>query len=210
MMMQAMADVGRGQVPAQLLHSCRLEVGGFDAFGVEAISDAFRQDPVALGGARFAEDGQHFAAIIGDQALFADLYDGNIGRLWRAGRPAPHAPEPFVLVPFDPDLRQARGDIEFAASDHPGLHADAEARVREAGLAILAHDATAWRSRGFCLRAFGTAAAGAALFAVHRMTSARVRISGFGHGVAIWNDGRTEYAVDGIPAPAEELVRIAC
>ena len=209
MMLEAMIAVARGQVPAQLLHACRLEVGGFDAFGVEAISDAFRQDPVEMADAMIARNDQHFAALVGDQALFADLYDGNIGRLWRAGRPAPHAPEPFVLVPFDPDLRQARGDIEFAASDHPGLDPAAEARVRDSGLAILAHDPAAWRSRAFCLRAFGTAAAGAALFAVYRMTAGRARQSGFGHAVASWGDGGIEYAVDAIPAPADGRVRIA-
>lgn len=208
-LLNAMAAVANGQVPTQLLHACRLEVAGYDAFGVEAISDAFRQDPMPLVDAIVAEHDRHFAAITGDQALFADLYDGNIGRLWRAGRAAPHPPEPFVLVPFDPDLRQARGDIEFAASDHPGLDAAAEARVREAGLAILAHDPAAWRSRAFCMRAFGTADGGAALFAVNRMTAGPVRATGFGHAVAIWDAGSIHHAVDVIPVPADGRVRIA-
>ena len=204
----AIAAIAMGGTPEQLLHSCRLEVGGFDAFGVEAISDAFRTDPVSLDGATIAEDPMHFAAVTGDQALFADLYDGNIGRLWRAGRPAPHAPEPFVAVPFDPDLTQARGDIQFASSDHPNL-ADGEARAREAGLAILAHDPGAWRSRGFCLRAFGNAGRGAALFAVYRMSGERVRTSGFGYAVAIWDGAELQFAVDAIPAPGDGRVRIA-
>ena len=206
---QAMTSIALGDAPPRLLHSCRLEVGGFDAFGVEAISDAFRRDPVPLEDAVVVEDAVHFAAITGDQALFADLYDGHVGRLWRAGRPAPHAPEPFVAVPFDPDLTQARGDIQFAASDHPNLAPDAGPRVRDSGLAILAHDRFAWRSRAFCIRAFGEAQHGAALYAVYRMTSERVRSSGFGYAVAVWNGAQVQFAVDAIPASGDGRVRIA-
>lgn len=205
---EAIRAIASGQASQHLLHACRLEVGWFDAFGIEAISDAFRRDPVSLDGASIAENPMNFAAIIGDQALFADLYDGNIGRLWRAGRPAPHPPEPFVAVPFDPDLRQARGDIEFLASDHPLLEAGAERNVRDAGLAILAHDPAAWRSRGFAIRAFGTSQRGAALFSVYRMTANRVRASGFGHAVALWEDGTIRIAVDTIPAPSDGRIRI--
>jgi len=205
----AIAAVARGETPPALLGACRLEVGGFDAFGVEAIGDAFRRDPVALAAATIVEDATQFAAVVDGQAVFADLYDGNIGRLWRAGRPAPHAPEPFVAVPFDPDLRQTRGDIEFAASDHPGLASDAVPRVREAGLDILARDPTAWRSRGFCIRAFGTAGHGAALFAVYRMSSDRVRASGFGYAVAIWDGDLITIALDTVPLPGDARVRIA-
>lgn len=206
---EAIAAVARGQAPDALLHSCRLEVGGFDAFGIEAIGDAFRRDPVSIDGADVLASAMHFAAITDDQALFADLYDGNIGRLWRAGRVAPHAAEPCVAVPFDPDLRQARGDIAFSAGDHPELAAGAEAIVRAAGLAILAHDAMAWRSRAFAIRAFGSASRGAALFSVYRMTADRVRAAGFGHAVALWHDGAIRIAVDAIPAPGDARVRIA-
>lgn len=207
--LDAMTAVARGEAPPQLLGACRLEVGGFDAFGVEAIGDAFRRDPVGLAEATMVEDATQFAAIIDEQAVFADLYDGNIGRLWRTGRPAPHAPEPFVAVPFDPDLRQARGDVEFAAGDHPGLAADAAGRVRAGGLEILARDVTAWRSRAFCIRAFGTAARGAALFALYRMTSDRVRASGFGFAITIWADDTVAIALDTVPLPGDARVRIA-
>jgi len=207
-MIEAMAAVASGHVPEALLHSCRLEVGGFDAFGIEAIGDAFRRDPVTLDSAVIAESSMHFAAILGDQALFADLYGGNIGRLWRAGRAAPHPPEPFVAVPFDPDLRQARGDIEFLAGDHPQLDIDAEARVREVGRSILAHDPTAWRSRAFAVRAFGTTDRGAALFSVYRMTADRIRTAGFGHAIALWDSDTVRIAVDTLPAPGDGRVRI--
>lgn len=205
----AIGAVGRGETPPALLHACRLEVGGFDAFGVEAIGDAFRRDPVDLTDAVVAEDAMHLAAIVDGQALFADLYDGNIGRLWRAGAPAPMAPEPFVAVPFDPDLTQARGDVMVAASDHPGLAADALPRVHDAGRAILARDPLAWRSRAFCIRAFGSMARGAALFVLYRMTSGRVRASGFGHAVAIWDGADVTLALDAVPLPGDARVRIA-
>ena len=205
---EAITAVTRGEVPMQLLGACRLEVGGFDAFGVEAIADAFRRDPVALAAAIFVEDAAQFAAIVDDQAVFADLYDGNIGRLWRAGRAAPHAPEPFVAVPFDPDLHQARGDIELAARDHPGLSDDAAPRVRETGLEILARDPAAWRSRGFCIRAFGSSARGAALFALYRMSGDRVRASGFGYAVAIWDGSTSRIALDAVPLPGDGRVRL--
>ena len=206
---EAITAVARVAVPAQLLGACRLEVGGFDAFGVEAIADAFRRDPMALANAVIVEDAAQFAAIAGDQAVFADLYEGNIGRLWCAGRAAPHAPEPFVAVPFDPDLRQARGDIEFAASDHPGLSDDAAPRVRETGLEVLARDPAAWRSRAFCIRAFGSSARGAALFALYRMSGDRVRASGFGYAVAIWDDSTCRLALDPVPMPGDGRVRLA-
>ncbi len=204
----AIAEVAIGRVPVQLLHACRLEVGGFDAFGVEAISDAFRCDPVTLDYATVVENAESFAAIVDDQAVFADLYDGNIGRLWRAGRTAPHAPEPFVAVPFDPDLTQARGDVQFSATDHPLLASDAAARVRVAGLEILAHDPSAWRSRVFCVRTFGSASRGAALFALYRMSGGQVRTSGFGYAVAIWEGSACKLALDAVPLPGDGRVRL--
>ncbi len=205
---EAMTAIAAGQVPKQLLLACRLEVGGFDAFGVEAIGDAFRRDPISLSFATISQDTAQFAAIVDDQAVFADLYDGNIGRLWRAGRPAPHSPEPFVSVPFDADLSQARGDVAFAASDHPGLSEDAAGRVHDAGLQIIAFDPAAWRSRVFCSRAFGSAARGGALFALYRMSAERVRDSGFGYAVAIWNGEACTIAVDAVPLPGDARVRI--
>ena len=206
--LEAITAVTRGEVPLQLLGACRLEVGGFDAFGVEAIADAFRRDPIELADAIIVEDAAQFVVIVDDQAVFADIYDGNIGRLWRAGRAPPHSPEPFVAVPFDPDLRQARGDIEFAASDHPGLSESAALRVRETGLEILTRDPAAWRSRAFCIRAFGSGARGAALFALYRMSGDRVRASGFGYAVAIWDGSASRLALDAVPLPGDGRVRL--
>ena len=205
----AIAAIAGGRRCDRLLESCRLEVGGFDAFGVEAIGDAFRRDPLALSAAATVEDDAHFASVVDGQAIFADLYDGHVGRLWRVGRSAPHAAEPFVAVAFDPDLRQARGDVAFDHVDHRGLAVDAATRVRGCGLDILARDPAAWRSRAFCIRAFGSAGRGAALFALYRMTSARVRTSGFGYAVAIWEGDDSAYALDTVPLPGDARVRIA-
>ena len=198
-----------GNTKGRVLEACRLEVGGFDAFGIEAIGDAFRRDPIQFDEARTIWDLMHFAAIADNQALFADLYDGNIGRIWRVGRSAPHEPEPFVLVPFGPDLGQAGGDVAFAPADHPALAKDAHIRVRDAGQAILDADPAAWRSRVFCIRAFGTANRGAALFALYRMNSGRVRAAGFGYAITLWNDEQLDICADVVPGNSDGRVRIA-
>lgn len=201
-MLDTLATIARGMPHANVLNTCRLEVGGHHACGVEAIGEAFRRDPLAIEPANKIENAHHFAFIDDGQALFADLYDGNIGRLWRAGRPSPGALEPHVAVPFDPDLAQARGDVAFLASDHPLLAEAAHDRVRAAGLAVLAADTAAWRSRAFCIRAFGDAPSGAALFAVYRMSGDAVRSAGFGHAIAIWHDEAVTFAADDVVATA--------
>jgi hypothetical protein len=200
--------IGRGH--PNLLGACRLEVGGFDAFGIEAINDAFRRNPMTFDPAVVMEAPMHFAVISDGQALFADVYDGNIGRLWRAGAHAPFSTEPFISVAFDPDLKQARGDILFSGQDHPALTPDGYDRVQSAGLDLLASDPMAWRSRGFCIRAFGKYESGAALFAIHTMQSDRVRISGFAYGIAVWRGEAIDLAIDTIASDATTgLIRIA-
>lgn len=205
---ETISDIAAGRPTERLLNNCRLLVDGYDGFGIESIGDAFRCDPFAVEpGATIADD-RHFALVTEGQGLFADLYDGNVGRLWRVGRPAPHALEPFVAVAFDPDLRQRRGDLAFAASDHPGLDDDADGRVREAGLALLDCDATAWRSRGFCIRAFGTKTAGAALFAIYRMSGGVTRTNAFGFAIAHWHGEQLDLAIDAIGTVENERVGV--
>ena len=198
--------IGAGRPTERLLGNCRLAVGGYDAFGLEAIGNAFRCDPLAVDPGATTADERHFALVAEGQGLFADLYDGNVGRLWRVGRPAPHPPEPFVAVAFDPDLRQKRGDVAFEARDHSGLADDAHGRVREAGLALLDRDPTAWRSRAFCIRAFGTRVEGAALFAVYRMSGGVARTNAFGFAIAHWRGEQIELAIDAFGEQSAEAV----
>ena len=198
--LETITAIGAGRPTDRLLGNCRLAVGGYDGFGIESIGNAFRFDPLAVEEEATTADERHFALVADGQGLFADLYDGNVGRLWRVGRPAPHPPEPFVAVAFDPDLRQKRGDLAFAADDHPGLDDDARDRVREAGLALLDHDTTAWRSRGFCIRAFGSKTSGAALFAIYRMSGGVARTNAFGFAISRWHGERLDLAIDAIGA----------
>lgn len=198
--LETITAIGVGRPTDRLLGNCRLAIGGYDGFGIEAIGNAFRCDPLAVEEGATTADERHFAIVADGQGLFADLYDGNVGRLWRVGRPAPHPPEPFVAVAFDPDLRQKRGDLAFAADDHLGLDDDAGGRVREAGLALLDHDTTAWRSRGFCIRAFGSKTSGAALFAIYRMSGGVARTNAFGFAIARWHGEQLDLAIDAIGA----------
>lgn len=196
---------------AHVLGAARLAVGGHEAFGIEAIADAFRRDPLALGDddapPLFAADPLHAAALHDGQALFADLYDGRVGRLWRVGAAPPCPPEPRVAVAFDPDLRQARSDLLFDAADHPGLLADAHGIVRAAARALLA--APAWRARAFAIRAFGDADAGAVLFAIHRLSAEPMRVGGFVHAAAVWSDGERRVVADDPALAPPALARIA-
>ncbi len=197
-----------GDRTAPVLGACRLESGGADAFGGEAVGDAFRRAPVAgLDAAAIVASPLHLALFADAEAVFADLYGAHIGRLWRVGQTDPGPPEPTVGVAFDPDLRQARAGVFFAAADHPDLAVDAATRVEAAGHALIAA-ATTFRSRVFVVRAMGDAARGAALFAVHTLAAPPVRLPGLTMAAARW-DGETVQLVRDSPAAHLPLVRIA-
>jgi len=173
--------------PSGLLHTARLFTSGVETYGEEAIVDSFRRAPFYLSdGAVTLEAPGHLVIIDGRTALVADLYGTNIARIWHLGDGGSVADEPGVSVVFDPDLAQARGDVFLAASDHPALAADAVDRVILAGRTIACDDPDAYRTRAFAMRAFGTAAHGAALFAVHRLQGKHDLSAGFAMAVARW------------------------
>lgn len=177
-----------GGSEAQLLNACHLESGGVDAFGAEAVGTFLRQNPFGEIQSEVAAGGQ--AALFGqDRALFADLYDGHVARLWCL-LPDPAGPvEPAVAVAFDPDLRQARGDLLFEPREHPRLDAAGIPRVRAAAQALAADRLPAnLRIRTFVLRAFGDGACGAVLFAVYALSGDQVRSGSFGYAAALWDD----------------------
>ena len=174
------------QPPSGLLHNCRFEGFGSESYGIEAIVARLRQLPFAIApDADVVQTPDHIAVFDGDRAIFADLYDAAIGRLWLLGPDAGVDAEPCLAVPFDPDLDQAGGDGFLAAGDHPGLAAEAAARVTALGRAI-ARDGDGLRTRSFAIRAFGSAAAGAALFAVFRMRPENRDVAGFTLMAARW------------------------
>ena len=80
-----------------LLGACRLESGGVDAFGGEAVADAFRRSPMVDAAIAVAMRAHGQLALFGEsEAIFADLFADNIGRLWRVGQPDPGTPEAAV------------------------------------------------------------------------------------------------------------------
>ena len=201
--------LARGERPANgLLHTARLEALGIEAYGEEAIVESFRRAPFDLSdsAAVIAAPG-HVAMFDGDTALVADLYGDNIARIWHLYDGDPVEGEPGISVVFDPDLAQARGDVFMAASDHPALAADAAANVLLAGRAIARDELHAYRTRAFAIRAFGTAAHGAALFAVHRLTGAAERTAGFAMAAARWTPDGLQIVCDeaGEASVAERL-----
>lgn len=188
-MSETLAALCVGHRPAGdgLLGNARLEWGGGEAYGEEAILESFRAAPID-GAAGTLVAGTTAAAWIGSEvALVADLYDGRIGRLWRLGAGPSPAPEPAVAVAFDTDLRQVRGDVSFRAEDHPELASANYDAVIAAGNALLGadHAPALHRARAFVVRAFSVGEATVALYAIHRLTAEAPRQAGFNYAVAL-------------------------
>jgi hypothetical protein len=181
-----------GRPVSGLLHTVRLEAFGIEVYGEEAVVESFRGDALELDdNAKIVVAPGHIAVFNRETALVADLHGANIARLWRLGGGLHLDGEREISVVFDPDLTQARGDVFFAASDHPQLSADAADEVRRAGRTIARaddpeDDHNAYRTRAFVIRAFGNAVEGVALFAVYRLTGDPVRESGFAKVAARW------------------------
>ena len=188
--------------PNGLLHTIRLEAFGMEFYGEEAVTDCFRRAPMIFGDATVVvESVGHIGIFDGETALIADVQDGNVTRIWRLCAGEGRAGEPAICVAFDPDLAQARGDIFFRASDHPALAIDAaDALLSVARDAVRGGDwpdPKPYRARVFTIRAFGSAAEGAALFAIYRLVGDPVRHSGFATVAAHWKSGTHRLVRDG-------------
>lgn len=195
-MRAALTTIAAGRCDQALLGNCRLEWGEGEAYGEEAIGEAFRAAPLALDTGTVIATSATMAWFGEDAALVADLYDGHIGRLWRIGAgPAP-APEPAVAVAFDPDLHQERGTVCCRAEDHPQLDAAAVPAVIAAGEHLLAGLTNVHRARAFVLRAGSSEAGTMALFAVHRLTGGAVRKAGFFYAAALIDGEATRLVID--------------
>ena len=193
--LDTLAALARGEMPATgVLHNCRFENLGSETYGIEAIVVRLRPAAFAITpGATIVQTPRHVAVFDGDRAIFADIFDGGIGRLWLLGPGAGNeteagpetGPEASIAVPFDPDLDQSGGDVFLAAGDNPALAPDAVPRVAALGHAITCA-ADGLRTRAFVIRAFGTAAGGAALFAVFRLRPDHGDAAGFTLTAAHW------------------------
>lgn len=178
----AFADLASSGASPMLLGNCKLEWAGTEICGEEAIAEAFQAAPIAVDeDALFVESPHNAAWFANGSALFADLYDGRIGRLWRLGAGETPTREPAVSVAFDPDLRQQRGAVLARAADHPLLDRAHLAPIEAAAAELLAPPVghSQHRARAFLVRAFSGGDHAAALFAVHRLSGGAVRSSSF-------------------------------
>ncbi len=195
--LETLRTLARGERPANgLLHTCRFDGLGHEIYGEEAIVARMGLEPFTIDDdALIFEYAAHIAVLTGERALFADLSDGNIARLWLLGPDGFGGEEPEISVVFDPDLSQARGHVFFAASDYPALAVEAVDRVLAAGREIV-DAADGPRTRAFAIRAFGDAAGGAALFAVYRLRPDGDETAGFVNMAAFWGKQETHIVRD--------------
>lgn len=194
-------DVAQGRRPADdgLLGNTRCGWGRHEVSSEEAILAAFAARPLEVGDDPFGAETASGAALVGrDRALFADVYDGRIGRLWRVGDTAPLPPEPAVDLAFDPDMRQERGSVHFRQDDHPDLDAAAGERLRDEARDLverLQRDGEL-RVRAFVVRAFGDAEASAALLALHTLGNETSRSARFSHAMVACHGEDVRVIVD--------------
>jgi hypothetical protein len=188
-----------------LLHTVRLEAFGVEAYGEEAVVESFRSSPFELSETAITiEAPGHIAVFDGSTAMIADLYGDNIARIWRLGDGDVRDGEPGVSVVFDPDLAQARGDVFFAASDHPDLDHDCAKAAVATGHLIL-DNFNCYRARAFCIRAFGTIDSFATLFAVFILNGDGARTAGYSMASAIYNSDGAKLVNDSVGQSAVEL-----
>ena len=180
--------------PLHVWGGCRLEHATGDAFGIEAIGAALQRSPVQADG--YVECPSQCVLIGDGAALFADVIGDVVVRVWRTGSPISLDSEPAVRTAFDPDLAQARGGIVFDPDDHPDLAEDAYAKIIASGRALLAERDAAFRVRGFVIRAFGDASAGAALVALVSLGEHRARTPGLARAIVVWRDDDLQTVID--------------
>lgn len=198
-------------VAAGVLGACRLESGNVDAFGIEAVGQAFRRAPLAGAEASTITAPGHAAIFTETEAIIADLYGDNIARLWRIGEADPGTPEPAVAVAFDTDLHQAPADVFLSAAEHPALDPAALPRIVALGRSLIEDRAPGFatsRARAFAIRAFGDAASGCVLFAIQALAAGPVRTPLLAMAAAHWDGADTRIVRDPLRARAG-LVRIA-
>ncbi len=128
---------------ARVLQNARLQGFGGEAYGTEAARELWFRAPAdgaevetvtgERGAAAFGEDGRGRPA-----ALWADLHDGWVTRLWRLGAVAGAEAEAEVTAtPVDLDRDQRGGRLAFDAQMHPELAPEARAAVAALGEAWL-------------------------------------------------------------------------
>lgn len=193
--------VGR-RPPAGLLQTVRLELGGTEYYGEEAVLERGRAAPIDLARAEEVRGPASLALFSDGVAAIADLHGERIGRVWAVGALPPGEPEAAVMVAFDADLRQARASVFLYAADHPGATPDLLDRLAAAGERLVGAE-PGYRARAFLIRAWGDAARGAGLFALHRLGPAPVRPSGWAYAAVLITAGEERVVAD---RPAQPII----
>ena len=189
-----------------VLHNCRLDGAGTEAFGREAIR-------TVLAAARFAPHGRtvialHTAALFDNthRALFADVYGDYVARLWLlAPDSVSDAIPERTATPFDPDLDQRGGGIAFDAADYPDLVADDASHIVHAAMEWLRPIGPAGLTclRPVILRACSNEHGAAALIAVNALRTDAPGQVRFNVGVLLPKDGEAVTIVDEAGLAAE-------
>ena len=186
--LQTISEVlaGRPEAAQALLGPCRTWAYGAEAFGGVMACEVFARQPSALSPDTHVVAAETAMAVFDvdpegrEQAVFADLYGGAIGRLWRLGDgETDSAAEPALFMASDHVMTQVRTDTAFAASDHPNLDAAAIPALFEL-TGLVAHTdrdggAPVVEARAFVIRAFSEGDRAAALFFVEQALGADVR-----------------------------------
>jgi hypothetical protein len=172
----ALASLAAGRCPADetLLHTAMLEGWGSQAYGEEAVLEAVRRAPIGTTHWDVVEGPAGLAIFGDDVAWFADTVDGHLRRIWRLGDGALLPREPAIAVAFDPDLRQARGDVITDAGD------PIEVAI---GKTVLA-EMNGLRVRAFPIRTVRSGDDVAMLLAVYRLGEGPSRTCGFSYAAA--------------------------
>ena len=155
--------MGRKPVDFALLQNTRFEGLGARAFGREPILGLFAHAPLEVTNlSEVHETPRNLLVVEGDSALFADLQDGRVVRLWALGASEAGAPEPSISVARDLDLSQFEDDVFFDPANHPDLAPDDSPALRSVAVALTKPEVQAgglaipnvFSCRAFVTRAF--------------------------------------------------------
>lgn len=197
--LKALRSIACGERPADgaLLGTCRLEWRGREAYGEEAVLEAFRRSPVDLATASTLCTPGGLVWTDGKSALVADVFDERLARLWRVGPGDAPVREPSVAVPFDTDLSQDRRDVLWRAEDHPWLAPEQAPAVEALARRIAVPSSNDHRVRGFVIRAFSAHSSVGLLASIFSLTAGSTRSASFGLVVSLaGSDGETLVADD--------------
>lgn len=179
-----------------LLQTIRLEAGGAEFYGEEAVLERCRAHGHDWNEADAVAAPGHLLLHRKKGAVVADLHGERLGRVWLIGGEAGE-PEPAVLVAFDPDLAQARGDVLAEVADHPRLDPAGFGPLLDAARALVAEvaadDPPRYRVRAFLIRAWSEGDRHVGLIALHMLGAGPERPAAWGYAALLVEDGEARH-----------------